>query len=155
TDLVCCQLFSEPGAGSDLGSMSTKAERDGDEWAIAGQKVWTTGAQFADLGVIICRTDPSLPRQRALSAFIIPMTARGVEVRPLRQMTGGASFNEVFLDNVRVTDTARLGDVGAGWSVAMTMLGFERASGAASGGGRDILGRIIGLARHAGRRDDP
>ena len=101
-DELCCQLFSEPGAGSDLGSISLRAERDGDEWVLNGQKVWTSGAQYADVGYVIARTDPDAPRQRAMTAFLVPMDAPGVEVRPLRQMTGGSSFNEVFFTDVRV-----------------------------------------------------
>ena len=125
-DLVGCQLFSEPGAGSDLAGLQTKAERDGDEWVITGQKVWTSGAQYSDIGEIICRTDPDLPKHKGLTGFVVDMQAPGVEVRPLRQMTGGASFNEVFFNEVRVPDDHRLGDVNQGWTVALTTL-HERA----------------------------
>ncbi len=136
-DLVGCQLFSEPGAGSDLASLQTKAERDGDEWVITGQKVWTTGAQFSDVGEVICRTDPDLPKHKGLTGFIVDMNMPGVEVRPLRQMTGGASFNEVFFNEVRVPDSYRLGDVNQGWTVALTTLMNERASIGGGGGGRN------------------
>ena len=149
-----CQLFSEPGAGSDLARLSTKAVRDGDEWIIDGQKVWTSGARHADYGYIICRTDPDVPKHVGLTAFIVPMHAPGVEVRPLRQMSGGASFNEVFFDGVRVGDDLRLGGVGDGWRVAMTTLGFERSS-AGGGGGTGRWSQVLQLAQHLGLNDDP
>ena len=129
-----CQLFSEPGAGSDLASLQTRAVRDGDEWVVNGQKVWTSGAQLSDIGEIICRTDPDLPKHRGLTGFVVDMHAPGVEVRPLRQMTGGASFNEVFFTDVRIPDSHRLGEVNGGWTVALTTLMNERA--AIGGGGR-------------------
>ena len=155
-DVLCCQLWSEPGAGSDLGSIATRAVRDGDQWVVDGQKVWTTGAQFADLGYLICRTDVTAPRQQAFTAFLVPMDTPGIEVRPLRQMTGGASFNEVFFTGVRVPDSARLGDVGGGWQAMMTTLGFERATAGSSGqGGSDVLGRVVLTARQQGRLADP
>ena len=136
-EIVGCQLFSEPGAGSDLASLQMKAEKDGDEWILTGQKVWTTGAQFSDIGEVICRTDPNLPKHKGLTGFIVDMHAPGVEVRPLRQMTGGASFNEVFFNEVRVADDHRLGDVNHGWTVALTTLMNERAAiGGGGGGGR-------------------
>src|SRR4029077_15206420 len=101
-DIVGCQLFSEPGAGSDLASLQTRAVRDGDEWLITGQKVWTSGAQLSDIGEIICRAVPERQKRRGLTGFVVDMHAAGVEVRPLRQMTGGASFNEVSFTDVRV-----------------------------------------------------
>jgi alkylation response protein AidB-like acyl-CoA dehydrogenase len=157
-DIIACQLFSEPGAGSDLASLQTRAERDGDEWRITGQKVWTSVAQFADIGEIICRTDPSLPKHRGLTGFVIDMHAPGVEVRPLRQMTGGSTFNEVFFTNVRVPDDHRLGDVNQGWTVALTTLMNERAAiGAGGAGVGGVLGgdRLVELLRHFGANEDP
>jgi alkylation response protein AidB-like acyl-CoA dehydrogenase len=157
-DIVACQLFSEPGAGSDLASLQTRAERDGDEWRITGQKVWTSVAQFADIGEIICRTDPTLPKHRGLTGFVVDMHAPGVEVRPLRQMTGGSTFNEVFFTDVRVPDDHRLGDVNQGWTVALTTLMNERAAiGAGGAGVGGVLGgdRLIELLRHFGTNDDP
>jgi acyl-CoA dehydrogenase len=147
-DIVGCQLFSEPGAGSDLASLQTRAERDGDEWVINGQKVWTSGAQYSD---------PDLPKHKGLTGFIVDMHAPGVEVRPLRQMTGGASFNEVFFTDVRVRDDHRLGDVNHGWSVALTTLMNERAAigGGGSSGGPSLLTRIIAMATHYGLTADP
>jgi alkylation response protein AidB-like acyl-CoA dehydrogenase len=157
-EIIACQLFSEPGAGSDLASLQTRAERDGDEWRITGQKVWTSVAQFADIGEIICRTDPSLPKHRGLTGFVIDMHAPGVEVKPLRQMTGGSTFNEVFFTDVRVPDDHRLGDVNQGWTVALTTLMNERAAiGAGGAGVGGVLGgdRVIELLRHFGGNDDP
>jgi alkylation response protein AidB-like acyl-CoA dehydrogenase len=153
-DLVGCQLFSEPGAGSDLAGLQTKAERDGDEWVITGQKVWTSGAHYSDIGEIICRTDPDLPKHKGLTGFIVDMHAPGVEVRPLRQMTGGAAFNEVFFNEVRVADDHRLGDVNQGWSVALTTLMNERSSIGAGGGGGGMgvanVTRLAEMLRHFG-----
>lgn len=157
-DIVGCQLFSEPGAGSDLASMQTKAERDGDEWVITGQKVWTSGAHYSDIGEIICRTDSDLPKHKGLTGFVVDMQAPGVEIRPLRQMTGGASFNEVFFNEVRVPDSLRLGDVNQGWTVALTTLMNERASiGAGGGGGMGLASvtRLAEMCRHFDVIDDP
>jgi acyl-CoA dehydrogenase len=158
-DIVGCQLFSEPGAGSDLASLQTRAERDGEEWLLNGQKVWTSGAQYSDIGEIICRTDPDKPKHKGLTGFVVDMHAPGVEVRPLRQMTGGASFNEVFFTDVRVPDDHRLGDENEGWAVALTTLMNERASiGAGSAGGGLGLAnstRLIEMLRHFGLDTDP
>jgi acyl-CoA dehydrogenase len=157
-DIVACQLFSEPGAGSDLASLQTKAVRDGDEWLVTGQKVWTSGAQYSDIGEIICRTDPDLPKHKGLTGFVVDMKAPGVEVRPLRQMTGGSSFNEVFFNEVRVPDDHRLGDVNQGWTVALTTLMNERASiGAGTGGGFGLANsvRLAEMMRHFGVSQDP
>ena len=157
-DVVGCQLFSEPGAGSDLASLQTRAERDGDEWRISGQKVWTSGAQYSDIGEVICRTDPDQPKHKGLTGFVVDMRAPGVEVRPLRQMTGGASFNEVFFNEVRVPDDHRLGEVNQGWSVALTTLMNERAAIGAGGAGGTTSGvtaRIIEMVRHYGLDTDP
>jgi alkylation response protein AidB-like acyl-CoA dehydrogenase len=155
-EIVACQLFSEPGAGSDLAGLQTAAVRDGDEWVINGQKVWTSGAQYSDIGEIICRSDPTLPKHKGLTGFVVDMHAPGVDIRPLRQMTGGASFNEVFFTDVRVPDDHRLGAVNDGWGVALTTLMNERAAIGGGGVGVSIgVGRLIELLRHLGKADDP
>jgi alkylation response protein AidB-like acyl-CoA dehydrogenase len=134
-----CQLFSEPGAGSDLASLQTRAVRDGDEWVITGQKVWTSGGQTADLGMLLARTDADLPKHQGITYFALPMDQSGVEVRPLREMTGRALFSEVFFDEARVSNDAIIGGLNEGWKVANTTLAFERAGlgggGSGAGGG--------------------
>jgi acyl-CoA dehydrogenase len=155
-DIVACQLFSEPGAGSDLASLQCKAERDGDEWVVTGQKVWTSGAQYSDIGEIICRTDVGLPKHKGLTGFIVDMHATGIEIRPLRQMTGGASFNEVFFNEVRVPDDHRLGDLNNGWNVALTTLMNERASiGSVDGSETSMHTRLLEMVRHFKLDQDP
>lgn len=123
---VWCQLFSEPAAGSDLAGIRTKAVKDGDHWVIDGQKVWTSFAHASDFGIVVCRTDPSLPKHKGLTMFIVDMKAPGVEVRGIKQMSGGSDFNEVFFTGVRIADTHRLGAEGDGWKVALTTLMHER-----------------------------
>lgn len=125
---VWCQLFSEPGAGSDVASLQARAVRDGDSWLVNGQKVWTSGAQDADFGALLARTDPDAVKHRGLTMFVVDMRAPGVAVRPLQDMTGSAPFNEVYFDDVRIPADAVIGEVDAGWAAAVTMLGHERVS---------------------------
>ena len=155
-EILCCQLFSEPGAGSDLAALTCSAVRKDDGWLINGQKVWNSGAQFAELGLLIARTDREA-KHRGLTAFVIPMDAPGVEVRPIRQMTGGESFNEVYLTDVFVGDDARLGAEGDGWGVTLTTLRFEREHSATLGGSglAEVLEKVSALVAHEGKQDDP
>ncbi len=133
-----CQLFSEPGAGSDFAGLATKAVRDGDEWVVNGQKVWNTLAHLADFGMLVTRSNPDLPKHKGMTYFALDMRSPGVEVRPLRQITGEAEFNEVYLTDVRVPDAHRIGEVGEGWRASLTTLMNERSAiggGSAGGGG--------------------
>ncbi|NGP04980.1 acyl-CoA dehydrogenase [Rhodococcus sp. 14C212] len=149
-DDLWCQLFSEPGSGSDLAALRTKAVLQDDGWHIQGQKVWTTLAQHSRYGILLCRTNPDAPRHRGLTMFVLDMHAPGVTVRPLRQMNGHQSFNEVFLDDVVIDDSERLGDVDDGWRVALTTLMNERM--AVGGGGGEIGIRSDALVAHAAER---
>lgn len=159
---LCCQLFSEPGAGSDLAALACRAERDGDEWVVNGQKVWSSGAQFSEWGLLIARSDIESVKHKGMTAFIIPMNLPGIEIRPIKQMSGGSSFNEVFFDNVRLPDASRLGAIGEGWSVALTTLGFERdhsgdgSSSRVGGSWRQLLAtaRAMGVTSDAVVRQD-
>jgi len=140
---VWCQLFSEPAGGSDLAALRTRAERDGDEWVINGQKIWTSGAHFSDYGVIVVRTDPTVPKHKGLSYFYVDMKAMGVEIKPIKQLTGDSDFNEVYFNDVRVSDQQRLGEVGQGWQVSLTTLMNERA---AIGGGFGQMDVALAMA---------
>ena len=164
---IWCQLYSEPGAGSDLASLSTSAVADGDEWVVNGQKVWTSGAHHSQMGILLARTDPEAPKHRGITMFALPMEQAGVTVRPLRQMTGAADFNEVFFDDARIPRSWVVGDVNDGWRAAVALLGYERVATGTSSVDREASAHIKGgrvpipvaqladLARARGRREDP
>jgi alkylation response protein AidB-like acyl-CoA dehydrogenase len=153
-----CQLFSEPEAGSDLASLATRAEPDGDEWVVTGQKIWTSLAQFARYGILIARTDPSAPKQRGITYFVCPMDAPGITIRPIVEMTGAHTFNEVFLDEVRLPARNVVGEVGRGWSLAKVTLANERvslSSGGALWGQGPTGADLVDVVRRQGGVDDP
>ena len=150
---IWCQLFSEPNAGSDLAGLEARATRDGDEWRVTGQKVWSSRAHYSEWGLLLARTDPTVPKHAGITAFALDMRVPGVDVRPLRQMNGDVHFNEVFMTDAAVRDADRLGDVGDGWRVAITTLMHERS--AIGGGGGVTKARLIDLARASRATDDP
>jgi acyl-CoA dehydrogenase len=152
--VVWCQLFSEPAAGSDLAGLRSSALRDGDDWILNGQKIWCTGAQYCDWGMIVVRTDANLPKHDGLTYFIVDMKAKGVEIRPIKQINGATGFNEVFFTDVRVPDTQRVGGMGEGWKVSVTTLMNERVSiGAGTSGSR--IRDVFKLARECSRNGKP
>ncbi|HUI04994.1 MAG TPA: acyl-CoA dehydrogenase family protein [Acidimicrobiales bacterium] len=155
--IAWCQGFSEPDAGSDLASLKTRAELDGDEWVVHGQKVWTTQAQFADFIFLLARTDPDAPKHQGISYLLVPMKQDGIEVRPIRQIDGSAEFNEVFFSGARCPRENVVGGVNNGWKVAMTTLGFERGASSTTGHRRFVkeLDHVIEEARRVGRAGDP
>jgi alkylation response protein AidB-like acyl-CoA dehydrogenase len=155
---IWVQLFSEPGAGSDLAGLSTRAVRDGDVWVINGQKIWSSHAHRAQFGFLLCRTDPDVPKRQGLSVLLLDMSTPGITVRPLKQMTGESRFNEVFFDDVVCGDAMRVGELGEGWQIASQLLAFERGTG--GGGGTAPPGMEMGrsvdaLRRHYGSVEDP
>ena len=151
---IWCQLFSEPAAGSDVAGIVTRAERDGDDWIINGQKVWTSGAHYSDFGIIITRTDPNVAKHAGLTMFYLDMKSPGIEIRPIKQISGAANFNEVFFTDVRVKDSQRLGKPGEGWKVALTTLMNERLAVGTPVGGVDV-DELLELARETELEDGP
>lgn len=160
TEEIWCQLFSEPGSGSDLAGLATRAVRAGDDWVVNGQKVWTSMAHQASVGMLLARTDPEAPKHKGLTFFLLDMDTPGVDVRPLRHMAGESEFNEVFLTDVRIPDANRVGDVGEGWRVATTTLMNERVMLSGEGSGASNVGgsridRLLETARQNGAAADP
>ena len=151
---IWCQLFSEPAGGSDLAALRTKAERDGDDWVINGQKIWTSGAHYSDYGILVVRTDPNVPKHKGLTYFYLDMKSPGIEIKPIKQISGDANFNEVYFTDVRIPDSQRLGEVGQGWQVSITTLMNERAS---IGGGGSAVGfdSVFRLAQQVTIDDKP
>jgi alkylation response protein AidB-like acyl-CoA dehydrogenase len=156
-DDIWCQLFSEPDAGSDLASLATRAERDGEQWRVTGSKVWTSRAHYSQRGLLLARTDPSVPKHAGITAFALDMQAPGVTVSPLRQMNGDTHFSEVHFDDAPVADADRVDAPGEGWRVARSALTYERGAGAVGGGGwgADLKDRLVDLVRRRGATDDP
>ncbi|MGP0029689.1 MAG: acyl-CoA dehydrogenase family protein [Acidimicrobiales bacterium] len=156
-EIAWCQGFSEPDAGSDLAGLKTRAEQDGDEWVVNGQKVWTTQAHYADYIFLLARTDPDVPKHAGISYLLVPMKQPGVEVRPIEQVDGSAEFNEVFFTDVRCPEGNVIGGVNNGWKVAMTTLGFERGTSSTTGHRRFLkeFDEILNLARRSGASGDP
>ncbi|MBL6690738.1 MAG: acyl-CoA dehydrogenase family protein [Pseudomonadales bacterium] len=151
---VWCQLFSEPAGGSDLAALRTRAEKDGDDWVINGQKIWTSGAHYSDYGVLVVRSDPTAPKHQGLTYFFIDMKSPGIEIKPIKQISGGANFNEVYFTDVRIPDAQRLGAVGQGWQVSLTTLMNERASIGGGGGGCNF-DSVFDLATRVNLDDEP
>jgi acyl-CoA dehydrogenase len=152
---IWCQLFSEPAAGSDVAGLRTRAERDGSDWIVNGQKIWTTGAQISDYGLLLARTDFNAPKHKGLTMFYVSMKSPGVEVRPIKQASGASGFNEVFFTDARIPDSQRVGDLGQGWQVALTTLMHERlAVGGGQGGGLDVP-QLLALVRELELEDGP
>jgi len=152
---IWCQLFSEPAGGSDVAALKTRAVKEGDTWTINGSKIWTTGAQFSDYGLLLTRTNPNVPKHKGLTMFYLSMKSPGVEVRPIKQASGASGFNEIFFTDVKIPDSQRVGEVGQGWQVALTTLMHERlAVGGGQGGGLDVP-QLLQLARTLELEDGP
>lgn len=152
-DEIWCQLFSEPAAGSDLAGLRTKAEKDGDDWVINGQKIWTSGAHYSDYGILVTRSDPTVPKHQGLTFFFVDMKSPGIEIKPIKQISGASNFNEVYFTDVRIPDSNRLGKVGDGWRVSITTLMNERLA-VGSAGGPDFSD-IFRLAQNIEINDQP